>query len=156
MKAADGSMESKHGLRTLLREVMCVVLLLSLAGSGCNSKGCACSWFGSKPPAESPVYTDVQTLSDGSEPRVTLRVARWTGLRYRTTFEASGSLALEGAQPLVGPITTMVLDSEVLRGSADPLIERQYGGPVRLIEERAAIRSLTIRQDGVPQNIIDF
>jgi hypothetical protein len=135
---------------------MCGVLLLALSGPGCNGSGCACSWFGKKPARESPVYTDVETLSDGSDPRVTLRVARWTGLRYRTTFEASGSLALEGGQPLVGPITTMVLDSEVLRGSADPLIERQYGGPVRLIEERAVLRSLTVRQDGVPQNVIDF
>jgi hypothetical protein len=135
---------------------MCGVLLLSFAGSGCDSKGCACSWFVKKPPAESPVYTDVETLSEGSDPRVTLRVARWTGLRYRTTLEASGSLALEGVQPLVGPITTMIIDNEVLRGSADPLIERQYGGPVRLIEERSLLRSMSIRQEGVPQQIIDF
>jgi hypothetical protein len=85
-----------------------------------------------------------------------LRVARWAGLRYRTTLEASGAVGLEGAQPIVGPITTMIVDSEVLRGSADPLIERQYGGPVRLIEERTTLRSLTIRQEGLPQQVIDF
>ena len=149
-------MGSKHGRRALLREVMCAALLLSLAVPGCSSKGCACSWFTRKPPAESPVYTDVELLNDGSDPRVTLRVARWTGLRYRTTLEASGSLAFEGTPPLVGPVTTMIIDNEVLRGSADPLIERRYGGPVRLIEERATLRSVTIRQEGVAQQVIDF
>ena len=91
-----------------------------------------------------------------SDPRVTLKVARWSGLRYRLVLEASGSLALEGAPPMYGPTTTMVVDNEVLRGSADPLVERQLGGLVSLIEERAVLRSISISQPGVPQQVLDF
>lgn len=149
-------MGSKHRPRTLLREVTCGALLLSLTVPGCDSKGCACSWFAGKPPAESTVYTDVELLNDGSDPRVTLRVARWTGLRYRTTLEVSGTLAFEGTPPLVGPITTMILDNEVLRGSADALIERRYGGPVRVIAERSTLHGITVRQEGVDRQVIDF
>jgi hypothetical protein len=95
-------------------------------------------------------------LGDGSDPRVTLRVARWSGLRYRMTIRASGSLGLPGAPPLVGPTTSMVVQSEVLRGSAEPLVERRHGGTVRLIEERAKIENVSVTQPGVAPQVLDF
>jgi hypothetical protein len=95
-------------------------------------------------------------LGNGSDPRVTLRVARWSGLRYRSRLVAAGSLGIEGAPPLIGPATTMVVDSEVLRGSSDPLLDNQHGGVVRLIEERSVLRNISIDQPGVPQPILDF
>jgi hypothetical protein len=143
--------------REVLVRVVCAAVLAAWVATGCSAKGgCACSWFAKKKVPEAPAYTDVVVLSQGSDPRVVLRVARWSGLRYRSKLEASGSVALEGVPPLVGPTTTMVVDSEVLRGSADPLVERQDGGLVRLIEERTVLRSVSIRQEGVPQQILDF
>ncbi len=117
--------------------------------------GCSCNRFG-KRAAEERSATDVEMLGDGEPPRVTLRVARWTGLRYRTKFVAVGSLGVEGAPPLVGPTTSMVVENEVLRGSAEPIVERQHGGVVRLIEERARLDGLTVSQPGVPQPALDF
>jgi hypothetical protein len=142
--------------RKFLFPAACAALLLSSVESGCSGNGgCACSWFAGKTTVER-VATDVEMLGDGSEPRVTLRVARWSGLRYRSNLVAAGSIGLEGAPPLLGPTTSMVVDSEVLRGSADPLVENQHGGEVRLIEERSVLRSMSISQQGVPQQILDF
>jgi hypothetical protein len=120
-----------------------------------GSTGCSCSRSG-KHPAEERAATDVEMLGDGSEPRVTLRVARWTGLRYRMTIRATGSLGLPGAPPLIGPTTSVVVTSEVLRGSAEPLIERRHGGTVRLIEERAKLEDVSVTQPGVPPPVLDF
>lgn len=95
-------------------------------------------------------------LAEGSDPRVALRVARWSGLRYRATVVTAGALGLEGALPVLAPTTSMVVESEVLRGSAEPLVERQHGGIVRLIEERSRLDAITMTQAGVPQPVLDF
>jgi len=95
-------------------------------------------------------------LGNGSDPRVTLRVARWSGLRYRSTLVVSGSLGFEGGPPVIGPTTSMVVENEVLRGSSEPLVERRHGGVVRLVEERSRLESVTIAQVGVPQAVLDF
>jgi hypothetical protein len=95
-------------------------------------------------------------LGTGSEPRVTLRVARWTGLRYRMTVRATGWVGAPGAVQLPGPITSVLVESEVLRGSAEPLVEQRHGGTVRLIEERAKLMNVSVTQPGVPQPVLDF
>jgi hypothetical protein len=132
-------------------------LLLSVfASGGCSATGgCSCSWFAGKSEPEHS-GTDVEMLGNGSDPRVTLRVARWSGLRYRTHLVAAGTLGLEGGAPILGPTTTMVVDSEVLRGSSEPLLDNRHGGVVRLIVERSVLRGISINQSGVPQQILDF
>ncbi len=136
--------------------MVCAASLIAAIESGCSTTGgCSCS-CSSKSSVQERAATDVQMFGEGSDPRVTLRVARWTGLRYRSHLVTTGSLGLEGAPLLVGPTTTMVVDSEVLRGSADPIIAPQHGGVARLIEERAMLRGISISQQGVAQPILDF
>jgi hypothetical protein len=132
------------------------VLLVPGLGPGCSTNaGCSCSWFAGKS-VEATSATDVELIGDGSDPRVSLRVARWTGLRYRMNLVTSGSLGLEKGAPIVGPTTTMVIDSEVLRGSAEPFFERRHGGTVQLIQERSVLRGISIVQQGIPQPVVDF
>jgi hypothetical protein len=134
----------------------CVVALLGL---GCGSRGCSCEKLRMKllvreAPAER-VFSDVEVLGDGTAPRVGLRVARWTGYRYRFVVEGSGSLGLEGQPQAFGPVVVMTLDHEVLRGSADPIVVRADAGVSRLIEERAIVESVRVRQDGVEKRVLD-
>jgi hypothetical protein len=143
----------------LLRRVVYGVAALSLFGWGCDLHGCSCA----KLPRgllvrEAPTertFTDVEMLGDGSEPRVTLRVARWAGLRYRFIVEASGSLGLVGQPPVFGPTVVMTLDHEVLRGSADPNNEHRDAAVERLIEERAVLESARVHHDLTPKATID-
>lgn len=143
----------------ILRRLVYGVLALSMAGWGCNLKGCSCTGLPTKllvrdAPTER-AFTDVEMLMEGSEPRVTLRVARWVGLRYRFVVESSGSLGFEGQPAPFGPTVVMTLDHEVLRGSADPIIEHRDGAVVRLIEERAVLASVRVRHEGAPQALLD-
>jgi hypothetical protein len=142
-----------------LRRVLYGAAALGLFGWGCDLHGCSCT----KLPRnllvrEAPTertFTDVEMLGDGSEPRVTLRVARWSGLRYRFIVEASGSLGLVGQPPVLGPTVVMTLDHDVLRGSADPIISHRDGAVERLIEERAVLESVRVRHDLSPKAVID-
>jgi hypothetical protein len=142
-----------------LRWVVYGALGLSMSGWGCNLKACTCTGLPTKllvrdTPTERP-FTDVEMLGEGTEPRVTLRVARWVGLRYRFVVESTGSVALEGQPAAAGATLTMTLDHEVLRGSADPIVEHRDGATVRLIEERAVLSSARVRQEGAPPGLLD-
>src|SRR5262245_28776286 len=125
-------MASIPGKRWWTRDAVFGVLACLLCVHGCSSKGCTCSWFSSGEKHAERVYTDVEMLAEGGEPKVTLRVARWAGLRYRLKLASSGMIGIEGAPPVSGPTTTMVLESEVLHGSSDPIVQRQDGGIVQL------------------------
>jgi hypothetical protein len=96
------------------------------------------------------VFTDVEMVSTGREPRVTLRIARWSGLRYRVFIEASGTAGVEGLPPVAGPTVSMKLDYEVLRGSADPIIEHRDGGIVRMVDERVVLDDVSVRLASLP------
>jgi hypothetical protein len=117
-------------------------------GPGC--KGCACRDFFRGGKARVPperVFTDVQVLSEGSPPRVPLRVVRSTGFRYRFTVLTGGASGIEG-QPLApAPLVAMTLDHEVLRGSADPIVVQSDGGITRMIEERIVLSNIVVRHD---------
>jgi hypothetical protein len=150
-------MASIPGKRWLRREIVSFALVAAAALQGCSGKGCACSWpFSPRENTAQRAYTDVEMLAPGVEPRVTLRVARWSGLRYRSTLTASGALGFEGAPPLVSPTTTLVIDNEVLRGTADPIVEWRDGGVFRLIEERSVLHAIKIYQEGAPPAVLDF
>jgi len=145
------------GKRWFRRETVFGVLAAALFFQGCSGKGCACSWPLFRGENASPrAFTDVEMLAAGAEPKITLRVARWSGLRYRSTVEVSGAVGFEGVPPVTTPTTTLVADNEVLRGTADPLTEWHDGGVVRLIEERAVLRSIRISLAGTPQPVLDF
>jgi hypothetical protein len=126
---------------------------------GCGPKGCSCQGLPKNPLLASPpkdtTYSDVTMVTDGAEPKVTLRVARRTGLRYRMIVEGSGSMALEGAPPLQGPTMTSTVDREVLRGSADPVVATVDGGMMQLIEERAVIQRMTVKQADAQPGVLE-
>jgi hypothetical protein len=133
--------------------------MVALFGLGCGPRGCACDRLPrgllvQEAPAER-VFSDVEMLGDGTPPRVGLRVARWTGYRYRFVVEGSGSQSLEGQPQAFGPVVVTTLDHEVLRGSTDPIVLHSDAGVVRLIEERAVVESIHVRQDGVDQRTLD-
>ena len=145
--------------RSRLRAAVYGALILAAAGLGCGPKSCSCKGLPTglltKPAAEKRAFTDVEMLSDGQEPRVELRVARWAGLRYRVVLESSGSLAFEGQPAPFGPTIVMTLDHEVLRGSADPILVRRDGGVEERIEERVMLESLSARHNDVPPAVIE-
>lgn len=147
-RAAEG------GVRAA-RAVVYGVLVLAWLGSGC--KGCACSRVASglfqKAPAER-LLTDVEMISDGSAPRVELRVERPVGFRYRMTVETTGGLAVEGQPLLPGATVALTLDHEVTRGSAEPLLIRKDGSSTRVIEERAVLSSIVVSHAATPPQIV--
>jgi hypothetical protein len=108
-----------------------------------------------KPSPAKRAFSDVEMLSDGQEPRVELRVARWAGLRYRVVLESSGSLALEGQPAPFGPTIVMTLDHEVIRGSADPILVRRDGGVEERIEERVMLENLAAKHVDAPPELIE-
>jgi hypothetical protein len=148
-------------LRTVetLRAVLYGALVVAFLGFGCGPRSCSCGklpkrlMVSERPAAR--VFSDVQMLGDGSLPRIELRVARWTGLRYRVVLEGSGSLSLEGQPQTLGPVVVTTLLHEVLRGSADPLEIRTDAGLMRLIEERAVVENVQVRQEGMEQQTLD-
>lgn len=137
------------------RAVVYGVLALGWLGSGC--KGCGCVSALSKvfraEPAEH-VLTDVEMVSDGSPPRVELRVDRQSGFRYRIVLETTGASALEGLPMLPGPTVSLTLDHEVTRGIAEPLVVRGDGGVTKMIEERAVLSSIGVRHAATPPEIV--
>jgi hypothetical protein len=133
---------------------MCGAAAALMLASGCDLKGCSCSKPTNKAEAHR-VHSDVEMLSEGERPRVELRVARWSGLRYRLVLESSGSAGIEG-QPIVAvPTVTMTIETEVLRGSANPIEARHDAGLLTMIEERCTLTSLTTRHDATPKPIVD-
>lgn len=134
---------------------MCAVGGAFIFAYGCNVKGCSCAKNTSEKASAVRVLDEVEMLSKGSEPRVELRVARWSGLRYRVVLESTGSAGLEGQPSVQGPAVTMTLENEVLRGSADPIEERHEGGVLRLVEERSLLTSVTMRHDATPPPIVE-
>lgn len=128
--------------------------LLSIVAAGCGTvKGCSCGKTAAKPAER--IYTDVEVLGAGSAPRLDLRVIRWSGLKYRTVLETTGSLALEGQPVVPGPTVIMTELREVLRGSADPLTSRRDGGIVRIVEERGVLENVSVRHAPTPAPIVD-
>jgi hypothetical protein len=94
-------------------------------------------------------------LGSGSLPRLELRVIRWSGLKYRSVLETTGSLALEGQPVVPGPTVIMTELREVLRGSADPITTRRDGGLVRIVEERGIFENVSIRHALTPAPVVD-
>jgi hypothetical protein len=121
---------------------------------GCGSvKSCSCSRNAAKPAER--IHTDVEMVGTGSEPRVELRVVRWSGLKYRMVLETTGSAALEGQPTVPGPTLIMTVVHDVLRGSADPITKRVDGGLVRIVEERGVLESVSIRHALTPATVVD-
>jgi hypothetical protein len=128
--------------------------LVSAAIVGCGSvKGCSCGKKETKPTER--MHTDVEMVGAGSEPRVELRVVRWSGLKYRMVLETTGSAALEGQPAVPGPTLAMTVVHDVLRGSADPITVRLDGGLVRIVEERGVLENVSIRHALTPAPVID-
>lgn len=145
--------------RSRLRAAVYGVLALAAAGLGCNLKSCSCNKLPTglltKPAKEKRAFTDVEMLSDGSEPRVELRVARWVGLKYEVVLESGGSIAFEGQPAPFGPTIVMTLEHEVLRGSADPILVPRDGGVEERIEERVTIEDLVARHADAPPAVVE-
>jgi hypothetical protein len=116
-------------------------------------KSCSCERRDAK--STPPAYTEVELLGVGSEPRVELRVTRWSGLHYRIVLETTGTVALEGQPAVPGPTVVMSVRHDVLVGSADPLVVRRDAGILRMVEERGVIESVTVRHALTPQPIVD-
>ncbi|HVU01962.1 MAG TPA: hypothetical protein VHE30_09430 [Polyangiaceae bacterium] len=149
---------SHPGGTNALRATVYGLLVLGAFSLGCGPKGCSCKGLPKNPlfgVQKAPVHSDVEMISEGAEPKVALRVARWAGLRYRLIVEGSGSMALEGGPPLEGPTVTTTVDREVLRGSADPIVTTVDGGTMDLIEERAVITRMAVRQPGAAPGTVD-
>jgi hypothetical protein len=123
--------------------------------SGCDLKSCSCSKPSDKHGVLPKANSDVEMLSEGDKPRIELRVARWSGLRYRVTLESSGAAGIEGQPPAPSPIVTMTIDTEVLRGSANPIEARHDAGMLSMIEERCTLTNLVTRHDTTPKPIVD-
>jgi hypothetical protein len=154
-----GGGKSGRTRRTRFGAILALLPVLALVALGCGPRGCACDklprgLLTQEAPAEQ-VFSDVEMLGDGTPPRVGLRVARWTGYRYRFVVEGSGSQSLEGQPQTASPVVTTTLDHEVLRGSTDPIVIRSDAGVSRLIEERAVVESVRVRQEGVDQKTLD-
>ncbi len=144
-------------VRSRLARVLVTLLVLGFAAFCVRAAWVriAARWAKRSAPAQRS-YSDVDMISDGSAPRVTLRVARWPGLRYRFVIRSAGALGLEN-QPLVfGPTVTMTFDNDVVRGSADPIVERRNGAIMRLIEERSVLEGIHVSLDTAPKPLVDF
>lgn len=134
------------------RGILYGAALLLWLGSGC--KGCSCRDRTPEGELASPAASEVEVVDEGSLPRVDLRVRRESGFRYRIHIETSSAAAIAG-QPLPpAPVVTVVLDHEVTRGSAEPIVEQRDGGAIRMIEERVVISYLGIRHDLTPPDVV--
>ena len=138
-----------------------LAVAVALLAYGCQSKSCSrCSRSRSADVADARSNKDpnIDILGRGSEPRVTLRVARWTGLKYRTTLTVDASVMAQGSPSPPSPTVRAVFLYEVTRGTADPLVLGVDGGEsVSVIEERAVLESISIKNDlAPPPDVIAF
>jgi hypothetical protein len=143
--------ESRH-----LHAALVVAFAGALVASGCGLRSCGCDKKVGKE-SEAPVVppgSDVEVFSTGSKPQVTLRIARWPGLKYRVTTTADGSSGVEGQPPAHGPTVTMTLLFDVVHGSADPIVRHADGSIQRLIEEHAVLESLSVREAQAPPQLV--
>lgn len=138
--------------RRLLRAV--VASSAWALGAGCSS---TCR---SKPaptvdaaPAEPVARIDIQ--SRGGEPRVLLQIGRWSGLKYTSTFSTESSFGVEGAPPVKAPTLVAALRTEVLHGTADPVVRETDAGRRRLVQERSTIGEFGIDSEGLPPAVAD-
>lgn len=104
-------------------------------------------------PAEPVARIDIQ--SRGAEPRVLLQIGRWAGLRYTSTFSTESSFGVEGGPPVKAPTLIAALRTEVLRGTADPVVRETDAGTLRLVQERSTIGEFGIDPQGLPPAVAE-
>lgn len=131
-----------------------VLVALALVAPGCDFM-CGKGKPGAGADAsagDAPVGMEV--LSAGGEPRAKLEVGRWAGLEYVVELESDGSFGRTGDPPIQAPTLVMKTRVEVLRGTADPLIQERDGKPLRLVEERATLERIGVRSATAPADFI--
>lgn len=142
-------------VRTRKRGVIFVVLLLVVMGAGVG-------WFFLSPGqrGKDPLLTEVvrqddaselKLLSVGEEPRVDIEVGRWTGLKYKTRLEQDSSLGFKGQALVSLPTVIVEFESEVTRGTADPVEHRVNGVRAELVEEEVTLQNISIRASALPE-----
>lgn len=137
-----------------LRRSVRAILVLALLGPGCDFM------CGKKKPAatadagadETPA--GVEVMSAGAEPRVKLEIGRWAGLHYELETESDGSFGKSGEAPAKAPTSVLKLSVEVQRGTADPLVLEKDGRKLRLVEERATLERIEIRNPAAPADFM--
>ena len=124
-----------------------------LFGGGCHSS-CGRTEPNTEGEKAGPEVKSVRVVDRGLEPRISLRVGRWAGLKYRIRIEANGSFGLAGQQAIHTPMTHMTFFYEVLHGLADPVVKTRQLGREQLISERAVLEDMHAESDVLPPEML--
>ena len=128
-------------------------LTLSLLFGGCHSS-CGRAEPSSEGKTEEPVVKSVRVVERGLEPRISLRIGRWAGLKYRIRIEADGSFGLAGQQAIHTPTTHLTFFYEVLHGLADPVVKTRHRGSEHMISERAVLEEMFAESAVLPPEML--
>ncbi len=133
--------------------------LLALSVAALMAPGCDFICARKQVPAARDAAADdapvgVEVVTPGAEPRTKLEVGRWTGLHYELEQESDGSFGRTGAASIKAPTLVLKTTVDVLRGTADPLIQERDGKRLRLVEERATLDRISLRSEGGPADFI--
>lgn len=96
----------------------------------------------------------VELLDPGRPPLVTISVGRWAGLVYTSELTNRTSVSAAGAPAPNPPAAVMKVRFEVLHGTADPVVRPGPDGGARLVEERAVVESLEVRNPSAPPELL--
>jgi hypothetical protein len=136
------------------RRTVRVALVLALLAPGCQ-------WMcGKKKPtvtvkdAGDALPQGVEMIGLGREPRVKLEVARWTGLGYRLQTQIDGAFGLMGMPAAKSPTSLLATHTEVVHGSADPVVQEVDGKKLELVEERAQLDRIEVQSTTLPPEAV--
>lgn len=136
------------------RRVVRALLVLALFAPGCDTM-CRKKPVGSAPDAGAePAPGAVEVLSQGAEPRFKLELGRWAGLVYELETESDGSFGRSDMPPAKAPTSSLRLNVEVQRGTADPVVEERDGRKLRMVDERATLERIELSSPTAPADFL--